>query len=76
MFSSMDGLRIFTTSYVCHSILKAIEALRYGYSLSIGDSQKSFWYVWLPSRPLYNKLPFVYIFDSNMRISNVWNNGD
>ncbi|GAB2216255.1 hypothetical protein Droror1_Dr00024025 [Drosera rotundifolia] len=47
-----------------------------GYAVYLGDGNSSFWYRnWLGTGRLRNRVPYVHISDSMIKVNDLWNNG-
>ena len=73
----LDGPQVGNQSYVCQSFVKAILALRDGFRWSMAMGDSSIWYEdRLGTGKLCEKIPFVHIHDSNLRLRDVRRDGD
>ena len=65
-----------TASFSWRSILKDTSALRYRFKWSIGDGNTSLWYGnWLGDGNLCNRVDFVHISDTDLRVADIWRDG-
>jgi hypothetical protein len=61
---------------IWNAVAKAIQILKEGFTLKIGDGESSFWYdSWVLKERMCSVVPVVAIQDTNMKINDVWLNG-
>ncbi|PNX74924.1 ribonuclease H, partial [Trifolium pratense] len=70
------NVRIYGGSAVWNSLVKAMNMLRDGFTLKIGDGNSSFWFdPWVFKERLSSVVPYVDIHDTSLKIQEVWTNG-
>ncbi|GAB2261587.1 hypothetical protein Droror1_Dr00002584, partial [Drosera rotundifolia] len=61
-------------SYIWKGIVKAREAIGHDFGVRLGARNSSFWYFnWLGTGKLCNRVPYVHISDSNLMVADLWN---
>lgn len=64
-------------SIVWNSLCKALHELQDGFQFKVGDGQTNLWFLpWAYKQPISMMVPFVDIHDLNMRISDIWKDGE
>ncbi|GAU27562.1 hypothetical protein TSUD_29940 [Trifolium subterraneum] len=70
------NIKVSGGSAISNALAKALNMLRDGFTLKIGDGNSSFWYdPWVIKDKLSSVVPFVDIHDTSLRIRDVWDNG-
>jgi hypothetical protein len=61
---------------IWNAVAKAMQILKEGFTLKIGDGESSFWYdYWVLKERMCSVVPVVAIQDTTMKINDVWLNG-
>ena len=60
-----------------NALVKAWNLLKPGYTIRIGRGDSLFWFgSWHPQGPLCNLVPYVHISDTQLKVRDVWRDGE